>query len=141
MVEISTDPTRIDIDAVHAYLTRAYWCEGISKDLLAKAIAGSLCFALLDGARQIGFARVVTDRATFAYLCDVYVLEEYAGQGIGKRLMQEVQSHADLQGLRRFVLVTRDAHGLYNQFGFEPLKSPNSYMEIHHPDIYKQDAS
>ena len=141
MIEISTDPTRIDIDAVHAYLTRAYWCEGISKDLLAKAIAGSLCFALLDGDRQIGFARVVTDRATFAYLCDVYVLEEYAGQGLGKRLMQEVQSHPDLQGLRRFVLVTRDAHGLYKQFGFEPLKSPNSYMEIHHPDIYKQDAS
>ena len=137
MVEISTDPTRIDIDAVHAYLTRAYWCEGISKDLLAKAIAGSLCFALLDGDRQIGFARVVTDRATFAYLCDVYVLEEYAGQGLGKRLMQEVQSHPDLQGLRRFVLVTRDAHGLYNQFGFKPLTNPNSYMEIHHQNIYK----
>ncbi len=141
MIEVSTDPTRIDLDAVHAYLTRAYWCEGISKDLLAKAIAGSLCFALLDGDRQIGFARVVTDRATFAYLCDVYVLDEYAGQGLGKRLMEEVQSHPDLQGLRRFVLVTRDAHGLYKQFGFEPLKSPNSYMEIHHPDIYKQDAS
>ena len=137
MIEISTDPTRIDLDAVHAYLTRAYWCEGISKDLLVKAIAGSLCFALFDGARQIGFARVVTDRATFAYLCDVYVLEEYAGQGLGKRLMQEVQSHPDLQGLRRFVLVTRDAHGLYKQFGFEPLKNPHSYMEIHHPDIYK----
>ena len=131
MVEISTDPTRIDIDAVHAYLTRAYWCEGISKDLVAKAIAGSLCFALFDGSRQIGFARVVTDRATFAYLCDVYVLEEYAGQGLGKRLMKEVRSHADLQGLRRFVLVTRDAHGLYKQFGFEPLKNPTTYMEIH----------
>src|SRR5258707_10618374 len=128
MIEVSTDPTRIDIGAVHAYLTRAYWCEGISKDVLAKAIAGSLCFALLGGDRQIGFARVVTDRATFAYLCDVYVLEEYAGEGLGNRLMQEVQSHPDLQGLRRFVLVTRDAHGLYKQFGFEPLKSPNSDM-------------
>ena len=137
MIEISTDPTRIDIDAVHAYLTRAYWCEGVSKDLLAKAIAGSLCFALLDGDRQIGFARVVTDRATFAYLCDVYVLDDYAGQGLGKRLMQEVQSHPDLQVLRRFVLVTRDAHGLYNQFGFKPLANPNSYMEIHHQNIYK----
>jgi GNAT superfamily N-acetyltransferase len=131
MIEISTDPTRIDIDAVHAYLTRAYWCEGISKDLVAKAIAGSLCFALLDGNRQIGFARVVTDRATFAYLCDVYVLEEYKGQGLGKRLMQNVQSHPDLQGLRRFVLVTRDAHSLYKQFNFEPLKNPDTYMEIH----------
>jgi GNAT superfamily N-acetyltransferase len=137
MIEISTDPTRIDVDAVHAYLTRAYWCEGISKDLVAKAIAGSLCFSLLDGGRQIGFARVVTDKATFAYLCDVYVLEEYAGQGLGKRLMQSVQSHADLQGLRRFVLVTRDAHGLYKQFGFEPLQHPTSYMEIHHSTIYK----
>ncbi len=137
MIEISTDPTRIDVDAVHAYLTRAYWCEGISKDLLAKEIAGSLCFSLFDGARQIGFARVVTDRATFAYLCDVYVLEQYAGQGLGKRLMQELQSHPDLQGLRRFVLVTRDAHGLYKQFGFEPLKNPDIYMEIHHQNIYK----
>ena len=137
MIEISTDPTRIDVDAVHAYLTRAYWCEGISKDLLAKAIAGSLCFGLFDGARQIGFARVVTDKATFAYLCDVYVLEEYAGRGLGKSLMREVRSHPDLQGLRRFVLVTRDAHGLYNQFGFQPLKNPTSYMEIHHSNIYK----
>jgi predicted N-acetyltransferase YhbS len=137
MIEISTDPTRIDLDAVHAYLTHAYWCEGISKDLVAKAIAGSLCFALLDGNRQIGFARVVTDRATFAYLCDVYVLEEYKGQGLGKRLMQNVQSHPDLQGLRRFVLVTRDAHSLYKQFNFEPLKNPDLYMEIHHPNIYK----
>jgi GNAT superfamily N-acetyltransferase len=137
MIEISTDPTRIDVDAVHAYLTRAYWCEGISKDLLAKAIAGSLCFGLFDGARQIGFARVVTDKATFAYLCDVYVLEEYAGWGLGKSLMREVQSHPDLQGLRRFVLVTRDAHGLYKQFDFEPLKNPTSYMEILHPNIYK----
>jgi ribosomal protein S18 acetylase RimI-like enzyme len=95
---------------------------------------------LFDGVRQIGFARVVTDRATFAYLCDVYVLDEYAGRGLGKRLMQEVQSHPDLQGLRRFVLVTRDAHGLYKQFGFDQLKSPNSYMEIHHPNQYKGDS-
>src|SRR5260370_27896091 len=91
MIEISTDPTRIDVDAVHAYLTRAYWCEGISKDLLAKAIAGSLCFALIDGDLQIGFARIGTDRANFAYLCDVYVLDAYAGLSLGKRLMQEVQ--------------------------------------------------
>ncbi len=135
--EISTDPNRIDLDAVHAYLTRSYWCEGIPKDLLAKAIAGSLCFSLFDGGRQIGFARVVTDRATFAYLCDVYVLEEHAGRGLGKWLIEEMQSHPDLQGLRRFLLVTKDAHGLYSQFGFQPLQNPARHMEIVRPDIYK----
>ncbi|HEY6391995.1 MAG TPA: GNAT family N-acetyltransferase [Bryobacteraceae bacterium] len=135
--EISTDRSRIDVDAVHAYLTRSYWAEGISKDLMAKAIAGSLCFSVFDGSRQIGFARVVTDRATFAYLCDVYILEEYTGRGLGKWLMQELQSHPDLQGLRRFVLVTRDAHGLYQQFGFQPLRNAAGYMEIVRPDIYK----
>ncbi len=135
--EITTDPDRIDLDAVHAYLTRSYWAEGISKDLLTKAIAGSLCFSLFDGGRQVGFARVVTDRATFAYLCDVYVLEEYSGRGLGKWLIEELQSHPDLQGIRRFVLVTRDAHGLYARFGFQPLQNPGGYMEIVRPDIYK----
>jgi ribosomal protein S18 acetylase RimI-like enzyme len=138
---ISADPDKIDLDAVHAYLTRAYWCEGIPKHLLAKAIAGSLCFSLFDGDRQIGFARVVTDRATFAYLCDVYVVEEYAGRGLGKWLIQEMQSHPDLQGLRRFVLVTRDAQGLYSQFGFQPLENSARYMEIVRPDIYKRGAT
>jgi GNAT superfamily N-acetyltransferase len=134
--EISTDPNRIDLDAVHAYLTRSYWCEGLPKEVLAKAIAGSLCFNLFGGGRQIGFARVGTDRATFAYLADVYVLEEHAGRGLGKWLIEEVQSHPDLQGLRRFVLVTKDAHGLYSQFGFQPLENPARYMEIVRPDIY-----
>ena len=136
--EISTDQHRIDLDAVHAYLTRSYWAEGIPKDLLAKAIAGSLCFSLFDGDRQLGFARVVTDRATFAYVCDVYVIEEYSGRGLGKWLIQEMQSHPDLQGIRRFALVTRDAHGLYAQFGFQPLRNPGGHMEIVRPDIYKQ---
>jgi GNAT superfamily N-acetyltransferase len=135
--EISADPNKIDLDAVHAYLTRSYWCEGIPKDLLGKAIAGSLCFSLFDGRSQIGFARVVTDRATFAYLADVYVLEEHAGRGLGKWLIEAVQSHPDLQGLRRFALVTEDAHGLYSQFGFEPLRNPARHMEIVSPDIYK----
>jgi len=138
--EISTDRNKIDLAAVHAYLARSYWCEGIPKELLAKAIAGSLCFSLLDRGRQIGFARVVTDRATFAYLCDVYVLQEHAGRGLGKWLIETVQSHPDLQGLRRFVLVTKDAHGLYSQFGFEPLRNPERYMEIVDPDIYKREG-
>lgn len=135
---ITTDPRRLDLVAVHAYLTQSYWAEGIPKEILAKAIDSSLCFSLLDGDRQIGLARVVTDRATFAYLCDVYVLEEYRGRGLGKWLMEELMTHPDLQGLRRFVLITRDAHGLYEQFGFGPLIKPGGYMEIAPPKIYKK---
>ena len=135
---ITTDPQRIDVEAVHAFLSRAYWSEEIPKEILEKAMTSSLCFGLLDGTRQIGLARVVTDRATFAYLCDVYVLEEYRGQGLGKWLMEELFSHPELQGLRRFILVTRDAHGFYRQFGFETPVNPNAYMEIVHRDIYKR---
>src|SRR5512139_1795356 len=101
---ITTDVTSMDVDAIHAYLTRSYWAEGISKDLVARAMAGSLCFGLLDRGQQIGFARVVTDRATYAYLCDVYVLEEFQGRGLGTWFMQELMTHPDLQGLRRFGL-------------------------------------
>jgi GNAT superfamily N-acetyltransferase len=106
--------------------------------VLQKAIAGSLCFGAYHGSQQVGFARVVTDRATFAYLCDVYVLEAYRGQGIGRQLMEHVVAHPDLQGLRRFVLVTRDAHGLYARFGFTPLAKPQGFMEILRPDVYQQ---
>jgi GNAT superfamily N-acetyltransferase len=136
--KISTDPRCIDLEAIHASLSRSYWAEEIPKEILAKAIASSLCFALLDGSHQIGFARVVTDRATFAYLCDVYVHEEYRGRGLGKWLIAELLSHPDLQGLRRFLLITRDAHRLYSQFGFGPLENSKGYMEIVHPDIYKR---
>jgi ribosomal protein S18 acetylase RimI-like enzyme len=127
---ISTDPARLDIDAIHSYLSRSYWAAGIPKEVVAKSIEGSLCFGLYEGVRQVGLARVITDKATFAYLCDVYVLEEYCGRGLGKWLMRVVQSHPDLQRLRRFVLITRDAHGLYEQFGFSRLKEPDRYMEI-----------
>lgn len=135
---ITTDPSSINLKAVHAYLAGAYWSEEIPQDIVARAIESSLCFSLLNGDRQIGFARVVTDRATFAYLCDVYVLEEYRGKGLGKWLIGEVMSHPDLQGLRRFILLTRDAHGLYSQFGFTSLGNPDSYMEIARPGIYKR---
>jgi GNAT superfamily N-acetyltransferase len=118
---ISTDRERQDVDAIHAYLTRSYWAAGISKARVAKSLDESLCFGLFDGARQIGFARVVTDSATFAYLADVYVLEGYRGRGLGKRLVEAVCAHPDLSDLRRFVLWTRDAHGLYEQFGFQRL--------------------
>ena len=135
---ISTDPARLDIQAVHAYLSRSYWAERIPRDVVEKSIEGSICFGLYDGSRQIGLARVITDKATFAYLCDVYVLEEYRGRGFGKWLMEAVRSHPELQNLRRFVLLTRDAHGLYEQFGFTQPKDPNRYMEIARPDVYQQ---
>jgi len=133
---ITTDVAAMDLDAIHAYLTRSYWSEGISKELVAKAMAGSLCFGLLDGRRQVGFARVITDRATYAYLCDVYVLEEYQGRGLGTWLMREVMTHPSLQGLRRFGLVTRDAHGLYEKCGFTALANPPGHMEIARPGMY-----
>jgi ribosomal protein S18 acetylase RimI-like enzyme len=101
-------------------------------------MAGSLCFGLLDAERQIGFARVVTDRATYAYLCDVYVLEDYQGRGLGTWMMRELMTHPNLQGLRRFGLVTRDAHGLYEKLGFTPLANPGGYMEIARPGLYRQ---
>jgi len=144
---ITTDTAAMDLDAIHAYLTRSYWSEGISKDLIARAMAGSLCFGLLEGGRsrgsdlptrerQVGFARVITDRATYAYLCDVYLLEEYQGRGLGTWLMRELMTHPDLQGLRRFGLVTRDAHGLYEKFGFTAPANPAGMMEIARPGMY-----
>ena len=126
----------MDLDAIHAYLTRSYWSEGIPRALVAKAMAGSLCFGLLDGGRQVGFARIITDAATYAYLCDVYVLEEYQGRGLGTWMMQELMTHPDLQGLRRFTLVTRDAHRLYEKCGFGALANPAGYMEIARPGLY-----
>jgi GNAT superfamily N-acetyltransferase len=126
---ITSDPARIDVAAVHAFLTESYWSPGVPRAVVEKAIAGSLPFAaILDGA-TIGFARVVTDRATFAYLADVYVLPERRGHGIAHALMDAVLAHPDLQTVRRFVLVTRDAHALYADFGFTALAAPERYME------------
>lgn len=133
---ITTDTSAMEVEAIHGYLTRSYWAGGIPKALVEKAMAGSLCFGLLDGARQIGFARVVTDRATFAYLCDVYVLEPYQGRGLGTWFMRELMTHPDLQGLRRFGLVTRDAHRLYEKCGFSALSNPWGHMEIVRPGLY-----
>jgi GNAT superfamily N-acetyltransferase len=133
---ITTDPQKLDLDAIHAFLSRSYWAEGIPKQTVVKAMANSLCFGLLDGGDQVGFARVVTDRATFAYLCDVYVLESHRGRGLGKWLIETVMAHADLQGLRRFQLATRDAHGLYSRHGFETPTNPDRHMEIVKPGMY-----
>jgi GNAT superfamily N-acetyltransferase len=134
---ISTDPARLDTSAIHAYLTRSYWATGIPLGIVERSIQGSLCFGLFLGNEQVGFARVISDRATFAYLCDVYVLEEHRGHGLGKWLIDEVVAHPELAGLRRFVLATRDAHGLYARHGFKPLTRPEVFMEVVRPGIYE----
>jgi GNAT superfamily N-acetyltransferase len=134
---ISTDPARLDVRAIHEYLTRSYWCPAVPVEIVERSIRGSLCFGLYDDGRQIGFARAITDRATFAYLADVYVLESHRGRGLAKWLIEVVMAHPDLQGLRRFSLVTRDAQGLYARYGFAPLAAPDRHMEIVRPDLYR----
>lgn len=136
--EISTDRQRIDISVVHAFLAQSYWSPGIPREIVERAIANSLCFGVYLGAAQVGFARVVTDKATFAYLADVFIVPPHRGQGLSKWLMQFIMGHEDLQGLRRFLLATKDAHGLYAQFGFAALADPSRIMENLKPDVYRQ---
>ena len=126
---ISTDPARLDLDVICDFLSRAYWAQGRPRERIELSLQNSLVFGVYERRRQIGLARVVTDYATFVWLCDVFVDERYRGHGIGKWLMATILSHPDLQGLRRFLLATRDAHGLYAQFGFTPLGSPERWME------------
>ena len=137
--EISTDPARLDIKAMHAYLSCSYWSPGIPYAIVERAARNSLCFGLYEtaGGDQVGLTRVVTDHATFAYLCDVYVLEEHRGRGLGKFLMSTVMAHPALTGARRAMLGTRDAHGLYRQFGFRDAAGTQILMEIVHPDMYR----
>jgi len=125
---ISTDLSRLDVDAIADMLARAYWAQGRTNELIARYLQHSLTFGLYDGSRQIGLARVVSDYTTFAWLCDVFIHEDYRGRGLGKWLMETVHSHPDLQGLRRWMLATRDAHGLYSQFGWTPLDNPERWM-------------
>jgi len=134
---ISTAAGDIDFDVVHDFLSReSYWCRGVPRAVVERGIANSLCFsARLDG-RFVGFARVVTDRATFAYLCAVFVLPCARGFGLSKAMKAAIDAHADLQGLRRFLLATSDAHGLYAQHGFTPLSWPDRFMERYRPDVY-----
>jgi GNAT superfamily N-acetyltransferase len=127
---ISTDPARLDFEVIHDFLAHSYWAAGIPRDLTRRALDHSLCFGAFDGDRQVGFARVISDQATFAYVSDVFVLESYRGRGVGKRLMAAIMAHPDLQGLRRWTLATRDAHGLYRQFGFGDPLHPERLMEI-----------
>lgn len=152
---ISTDRGRLDLDIIHGFLTNCYWARGVPREVVARSIEHSLCFGIYDEASsdipglattarpgaprflQIGFARVISDFATFAYLGDVFVLESHRGQGLGKWLMQCIVSHPLLQGLRCWVLRTRDAHGLYQQVGFTPVPAPELYMELYNPDVYE----
>ena len=127
---ISTDPARLDLDAITDMLSRAYWAKGRTREVIARYVQHSLVFGVYDGPRQVGLARIVSDYTTFAWLCDVFILEDYRGRGIGKWLMETVLAHPDLQGLRRILLATRDAHGLYEQYGFKFLESPEKWMEI-----------
>ena len=138
--EISTDPARLDLGAVHAYLTRSYWSPGIPIAIVERAARNSLCFGIYEMATgaQVGYTRVVTDHATFAYLCDVYVLEAHRGRGLAKWMMREVMAHPALTGARRVMLATRDAHGLYRQSGFDDVIRNTNLMEIVRPDIYRQ---
>ena len=140
--EMSSDNARLDVDAVHAYLTRSYWSPGIPREVVARAVLHSLCFGVYERAtgKQVGFTRVVTDHATFAYLCDVYVLEEHRGHGLGKAMMSAAMAHPALAGARRVMLATRDAHGLYRQNGFTDTTGNTNLMEIVRPDIYRKAA-
>lgn len=130
------DQGAIDADAAHAYLSSSYWSTGIPLATVRRALANSLCVAVRHRGQQVAMARVVTDRATFAYLADVYVLDDHRGQGLSKAMMAYLHAHPELQGLRRWMLMTRDAHDLYRQFGWTPLANPVSAMELHDPGVY-----
>jgi GNAT superfamily N-acetyltransferase len=135
--EISTDPARLEIDTIHRFLAGSYWAAGIPLEVVERSIANSLSFGIFAGSIQVGFARVITDYATLAYLADVFVLDEHRGKGLSKWLIEVVVTHPKLQGLRRWMLATRDAHGLYRQVGFEVVAQPDRWMERHDPDVYK----
>jgi GNAT superfamily N-acetyltransferase len=127
---ISDDRQKLDIPMIHSFLTNSYWAKNIPLNIVEKSTRNSLCFGVYDGNRQIGFARIVSDYSTFAYLCDVFILEEHRGKGLSKWMMECIMQHPDLQGLRRWILATRDAHDLYRKFGFTELQKPDRYMEI-----------
>lgn len=135
---VSNQLEQMNIDLIHQVISRSYWAKGIPKATLEKALAHSLCFGVFDeNDTQVAFARMITDRATFAYLGDVFVVEERQGEGIARVLMDSIVAHPDLQGLRRIMLATRDAHGLYEKYGFTPIANPESLLQVWHPDIYK----
>ena len=135
---ISTANHELDIPLIHDFISHSYWGKDVPQAVVEKAIKNSQCFGVFaDTGDQVGFARVITDRATFAYLADVFILEAHRGKGLAKQLMAHIAEYPDLQGLRRMMLATRDAHGLYAGCGFTPLANPDTFMEIWHPDVYQ----
>lgn len=135
--KISCDKREMNLSVIHGYISRSYWASGIPLEIMSRAINNSLCFGVfLESGEQVGFSRMITDKATFAYLADVFILETHQGKGLSKWLMKTIIEHPELQGLRRIALATRDAHGLYEQFGFKALNSPQVFMELWNPDIY-----
>lgn len=136
--KFSSKTNDMDVSVIHGYISRSYWATNIPLPTMKKAIDNSLCFGVFtDSGEQVAFARMITDSATFAYLADVFVLEEHRGKGLSKWIMKNIMEHPNLQGIRRMALATSDAHGLYKEFGFKALKSPESFMELHKPDVYK----
>ncbi len=135
--EITTDSARFDLGVIHEFLADSYWARGIPRAVVERSIRHSLAFGAFHGLRQVGFARVITDFATVAYIGDVFVIPEHRGRGVAKLLMRAVLSHSDLQGLRRLLLATRDCHGLYSKFGFKPLAQPDHFMTVHSPNVYQ----
>jgi GNAT superfamily N-acetyltransferase len=132
--KVSTDKDLLDKDMIFSYLSEeSYWSKGIAVEKVHTSIANSMCFGVYADGKQVGFARVVTDKAIFAYLCDVFILDSHKGLGLSKWLMQTIIAHPELQGLKRWVLATADAHGLYSQFGFAPLSKPDNWMDIYTP--------
>jgi N-acetylglutamate synthase-like GNAT family acetyltransferase len=133
----STDKKKLDLNYVHSFLTQSYWAKGIPLQLVESSVRNSLSIGIYTNDRQMGFARVITDYTTFAYLADVFIDESFRGKGLSKILMTFILSFEEFRFLRRFILATRDAHGLYSQFGFNPLKNPDRFMERPQPDVYK----
>ena len=136
--EVSNDRRRLDVALIHDFLRSSYWAKDIPRTIVEKSIENSLCFGAFFEDRQVGFARVVTDYATFAYVGDVFVVPEHRSRGVSKLLMQAILKHTELQGLRRILLATRDAHELYSQFGFKPLANPADFMSVHNPNVYQR---
>lgn len=136
-IVISADPSRLDIPVIHRFLSEeSYWAKGIPLETVERSIRNSMAFGVYDADRQVGFARVITDRATFGYLADVFILPEYRGRGLAGRLVREILTHPELTGLRRWMLATADAHGVYRKAGFRNLAKAERFMEISDPDIY-----
>jgi GNAT superfamily N-acetyltransferase len=135
---LSTEPARLDLDVIHNFLSNCYWAKGIPREVVARSIENSLCFGVYEGEKQAAFARVISDFATCAYIGDVFVLESHRGKGLSKWMMGCIMKHPKLQNLRRWTLLTRDAHDLYAKFGFTPVAKPERYMELHNPAVYER---